>query len=156
MSSGEIDFLLSVLVIVGGIAIYFALLSRLKNAFSLTRIISSTSPGELEALIAVVFIAALGVAAIQFIKSGGLKRLLEAIGAQPIEIQGRRTTIAAAANNHEFIAHLLRQAVETKLLSLDSRALAAENIPNTSANAAKDVAQMLRDALATRMRQQGI
>jgi hypothetical protein len=110
----------------------------------------------LEALITIVLIAAIGAAAIQFVKSGGLKRLLETIGALTIEVDGRRTTIAAAAGNDELIARLLRQAIETKLLSLDQKALAAENVDRTSVVAAQDVAQMLRDALATRMRQRGI
>lgn len=155
--SASLELVFWVAIIVGVVVLYFRITpywnqpTRLLNLSS-----SSLSSSDLEALVAIVFIAAVGVAAIQFIRSGGLKRLLETIGALAIEVDGRRTTIAAAARDSDLVARLLRQAVEAKLLSLDQRALAAENVDRTSVTAANDVAQMLRDALATRMRQRGI
>jgi hypothetical protein len=117
---------------------------------------ATSSSGDFEALLSLILLAAMGAAIYQFVKSGGLKRLLELVGELPIEVDGRRTTIASAVVDHADIAQLLREAITVKLSALDRQALLAANVDKTSFTTANAVADMLRDTLAARMRQRGI
>lgn len=107
----------------------------------------------LDDLFAVLVLGAIGVAAYRFIERGGLKKLMSDLGPQTINVHGQRTTIASAVDNYPEIQQLLRQALEKRLATLDEEEI--EDVDSTSAEAATDVAQMLREAVSKRMRERG-
>jgi hypothetical protein len=118
--------------------------------------IKPTSPGSgLEALFGLLVLGIAGAALYKFIQSGGLERLLNRIGELPIEVNGRMTTIAAAVNDEAEIRRLLLEAVQKRMSTLDDNG-AAPTIDIDNGTAARDIADMLRDAIGQRMRERGI
>lgn len=113
-----------------------------------------TSDG-LEAFLGFLLVAGLSVAALRFIAGGGLQRLMAGIGGLPIEVNGRRTTIAAAVADDQVLERLLREAIQAKLDGPEHQKFVAQ-ATQAPAEAANTVAEMLRQAVGERMRQRGV
>jgi hypothetical protein len=113
-------------------------------------------PPPIEGILALVALGVMGIAAYKFVQSGGLRRLNEEIGKLPVDINGRRKTVAAAIRDDAYIEGLLRNAIQKKIREVFEGGKGIETLENDTPRAAADVAQILQDALEARMRREGI
>jgi hypothetical protein len=97
-----------------------------------------------------------GFAAYKFIQSGGLQRLKDEVGKVPININGKSQSIATLTRNDSSIEEMLARAIERKIREVFERGEPIEHINQNTPRAAADVAQMLKDALESRMRKERI
>jgi hypothetical protein len=112
----------------------------------------SSEPFPIEGLIGLLILGGLGLAAISFIKSGGLTKLLNEIGKIPINVNGEQKDIATALKDDTYVRDILREALLKKINEASRRERGLEMLSENTPQAATDVAQMLREALDTRMK----
>jgi hypothetical protein len=154
----EMADILIPLTIIAVLIVISVVISRLLTAPLRGRTASpttaSTSDG-FETLLGFLLIAGLSAAALKFIAGGGLQPLMKRIAGLPIEVNGRRTTIAAAVADDQLLERLLREAIQAKLSGTDHQkfVVQATQAPTEAANS---VAEMLRQAVGERMRQRGV
>jgi hypothetical protein len=116
----------------------------------------SNEPSPIEAIIGLLILGGLGLAAINFIQSGGLKKLLDEIGKIRISVNGETKDIATALKDDTYIRDMLREALMKKINEASRRERGLELLSQNTPGAAADVAQMLREALDARMKRRRI
>lgn len=116
----------------------------------------SVDDPSIEAILSLVLLGVVGFAAYKFIQSGGLRRLNEEIGKLPVNLNGHRTSIAAAIREDSYLEQLLKSAIEKKMREVFEAGRPIESLENETPKAAADVASMLQDAIEARMRREGL
>lgn len=108
-------------------------------------------PFPIEGLIGLLLVGGLSLAALKFIQSGGLKKLLQEIGKIPINVNGQQKDIATALEDDAFVRDMVLKILMKKVDDASHRERGIQALSENSHQAAADVAQMLREALDARM-----
>lgn len=115
-----------------------------------------SSAPPVEGIIGLLLLGAVGFAAYKFIQSGGLQHLKDEVRKVPISIDGKSQSIATLTQNDSSIEEMLARAIERKIREVFERGEPIETLNQNTPRAAADVAQMLKDALESRIRKEGI